>query len=239
MRLDVETITERAKLADIRRVLKSVRVPEYLFDAEPNNLEEFPPLRRPLQKNNRDWWDRSKDEPDTAEADFFINWPKYAVYYAIAYLHRPYLIASLGVGFGYTLMCLAKGAKDGGIPDTTVNGYDDETGRPGSLEWARQAFMVDRVPYNLSHSNARQYDASGIPLSHIDLFYLSDDANDRDAAKDIQLAIKTLSPRGILVVDTASGTEEAIRSAVAAGFGRFPLPDGEITVLYNHDLGPI
>ena|SRR3990167_297354 len=178
---------------DFTPVLKAV-LPPYDGWQSPPAYPQFPPLNRQFQ--GPDWW---KHWNRRVALPKFIG--DYETYYAIAKAHRPYLIAALGIGMGYALMSFAQGARAGGVPHATVNGYDDETNRSGSIEWARQAFMTERIPYNLSHSNARQYDECGIPLRHIDLFHVASLRQHPNPVKDLELVWPTLSPRGIVVVD--------------------------------------
>ncbi len=209
--MNTTELISRVNSINIDELLKTIKVPVTASQESPIT---FPPLKRPLQVDN--WW--LTDGRDTSAVQPHIS-AKLAMYYSIGYQHRPYLIMALGVNYGYALMAFAKGSRAAGVPYATCNGYDDEVGRPGSLEWVRQAFLTDLVPYNLSHSNARQYDACGIPLKHIDLFHLSADANNRDTAKDLELAVPTLSPRGIIVVDKESSETLDICIAAATKHG--------------------
>ena len=196
---------------DVYGALRHILLPsDYASPA----YEHFPPLRRLYQ--GRDWWvteplgrrNAGLSEPDTERC---------RTYYAIGKAHRPYLIAALGIGYGYALMSFAKGACAGGVPNATVNGYDDAG--DGRVEWARQAFMTERIPYNLSHSNARQYDVSGIPLRHINLFHISDARSNKNLMQDLNLAVAALSPRAIIVVDSNDGGSTVTTSwADGAGY---------------------
>jgi predicted O-methyltransferase YrrM len=144
----------------------------------------------------------------------FFEWGLTAMY-ALGYMVRPYLIASLGIGWGHPLMAFAQGARAAGNPNTTVNGYDEEEGRPGSIEWVRQAFIHDKIPYNLGHSSAKDY-VNGIPLSHIDLFFIADDRTNKEQPRDLELAFKTLTPKGIIVTDDMLVTPEILNTFAAS-----------------------
>src|SRR5439155_12967373 len=88
---------------------------------------------------------------------------------------------------------------DAGFTDIAANGYDDEKDYPGCLEWVRECFLAERMAYNLSHSSMDQY-PNGLPLSSIDLFHLDTQYSKDNLQRDMLLAVKTLSPKGILVV---------------------------------------
>lgn len=186
--IDANLINETAELANCESLLQCIAAPP---DAAGRGLETryFPPLRRPLQ-DVRDWWMIRGMTPS--------SWT-YQILYAIARRTRPWLVAEIGVGWGYGLMAMAKGARDAGYTDITVNGYDDEV-TPGCLEWARECLMAERIGYNLSHSTSAQYTASGLPLSGIDLFHLDADYSGAALRHDALLAAKTLSGKGVIVI---------------------------------------
>lgn len=201
-------ISGKTTTAQVFGCLQSMRPPRVSAN---RHLEFFPPIERPAQQF-ADWWrlhDNSREAAMEPLVDNMLRATPYGTKYALGYVQRPYLIASLGIKWGYSLMAFAQGARAAGVPDATVNGYDEEVDRSGSIEWARQAFIHDRVPYNLGHSSAKDYVEHGIPLSHIDLFYISGDRTNIDFPRDINLTAKTLSPRGIIVVDE-SGISESV-----------------------------
>lgn len=152
----------------------------------------FPGLHRPLQQLT-DWWlHRIHREPTWSQR----------ILYAIARNITPFSIAEMGVGCGEELMAMAKGAFDAGVIQVASNGYDPEIEQPGCIEWTRSCFMAERMAYNLSHSSLDTYAACGFPLSFVDLFHLHLDHQIQGA---IELAIKTLSPRGVIVITDVPG----------------------------------
>lgn len=225
--MNIEEVKRIAANVDLLPELRTICVPDLGRIIE-EKRDEFPPLYRSLQ-NYPDWW---KLQGTATPKGFGANLSEY---YAIGYAHRPYLIAALGVGYGDALMAFAKGSRAAGVPNATVNGYDDETGRPGTLEWCRQAFTTDRVPYNLGHCNARQYDQCGIPLRHIDLYHLNQHANLRDTAKDLELVLPALSPRGVIVVDEvdADTWNACVRFGDQHGFKYASLDTARVDILYR------
>jgi len=56
------------------------------------------------------------------------------------------------------------------------------------------------MSYNLSHSSMLSYEACGIPLSQIDIFHIDASYSNVDLARDIRLALRTLSAKGFIVV---------------------------------------
>jgi hypothetical protein len=149
----------------------------------------FPPIERPMQERY-EWWKQHgilKDPDD-----------RYPFYYAIAKQLQPIIIAEIGVFYGYSLMCMAKGAIAGGVrnvpgENVTVNGFDNEQYAPGCLEWARQGFMLDRIACNLMKMDTQAQQA--LPLSMVQLSSIDGDHSYESAMHDLRLMEPCMVPR--------------------------------------------
>lgn len=144
----------------------------------------WPGLERPLQERF-EWWKHkglAKDPDD-----------RYTYYWAIAKQCRPYLIAEVGVFYGYSLMAMCKGALAGGSGEVVGNGFDNETYTSGCLEWARQGFMEEKISCNLMHQDTQKMDA--FPLHMIQLASIDGDHSYESAMHDLLLMEKCMVPR--------------------------------------------
>lgn len=178
--------------------------------SQPIDPQFFPPLDRPLQERY-EWW---KHKGTIKNPD-----DRYTYYYAIAKQVRPIIIAEIGVFYGYSLMAMAKGAIAGGVKNvrgcnTTVNGFDNEQYAPGCLEWARQAFMEERIAANLMSMDTQKVDS--LPLHMVQLASIDGDHSYESALHDLKIMEPCMVPRprldAVYIVDD-TGWALSVRDA--------------------------
>lgn len=179
-------------------------------------IASWPGIERPLQER-AEWWKHKGilKNPDD----------RYTYYYAIAKQVRPVIIAEIGVYYGWSLMAMAKGAIAGGVrnergSNTTVNGFDNEQYAPGCLEWARQAFMEERIACNLMKMDTQQQ--SSLPLHMVQLASVDGDHTYESCLHDLELMEPCMVPRprtdAVYIVDD-TGWALSLRDA-AEDFAR-------------------
>jgi hypothetical protein len=98
-----------------------------------------------------------------------------------------------------------------GRKDVEVHGYDNETYNPGSLVWAREAFLKAKIPYNLAHMDSQEVDA--FPFYDVGLYHIDGDHTYEAARHDIRCAWQGLGAKGVMIVDDV-GWHPGIRQAV-------------------------
>ena len=217
--LDRMLVERDANCVLTNEILGKIIVPEARpKDASGAEIEPafFPPIERPMQERY-EWWKHHgilKDPDD-----------RYTYYYAIAKQVKPVIIAEVGVYYGYSLMAMAKGAIAGGVRNergfnVSVNGFDNEQYAPGCLEWARQAFMDERIAANLMRMNTQE--VTSLPLSMVQLASIDGDHSYESCTRDLEMMEVCMVPRprtdAVYIVDD-TGWALSLRDA-AEDFAR-------------------
>lgn len=206
-RIDRMAIEKDAYSVITQEVIGCIAAPDSLpvdEEGEPIKPEYFPPIERPLQER-ANWWKKHGRVRDPDE--------KYPWYYAVARNVKPLLICEIGLYMGYSAMAMAKGAIAGGVQqkpghNVTVNGFDNEQYKPGSVEWCRSGFMEEGIACNFAVADTQKIDnLSEWGISMINLFHIDGDHAQASCRHDLELAEQVMVPRPrpayILVDDCA------------------------------------
>lgn len=119
----------------------------------------------------------------------------YAWYWAIAQVVQPYVLAEVGVRFGYSLKAMLDGHQA-----SLVYGYDCEQYEPGCLDVVRRWTPAYRgTTVHLANVNTLEVDDFG--LNDVDLFHIDGDHSIQGAYTDLEKAARCLSDTGVMLLD--------------------------------------
>jgi len=114
----------------------------------------------------------------------------------------PKTIAEIGVRCGYSAWAMLQAA-----PDATFYGFDNYSYKPRQVcQCASEYLLKD---YNTEITEKDTQETKNLCLTDIDLFHVDGDHTYAGAYHDLELAFKTLSENGKILVDDTSVNEVA------------------------------